>query len=111
MIYWLVAHMRAVLLVYHHRSPSPVAACAPFGIAYRARIVGFLVAHGEWDGASVTRGHKSQSSQDESNWHTMQNVRLHASFVNNVWVAFIQPSCNKNIISTLSRQNVNKYNT
>ncbi len=23
MIYWLVAHLRAVLLMYHHRLPSP----------------------------------------------------------------------------------------
>ena len=47
--------------------PSIAVACAPFGIAYRARIVGFLVAHGERDGASVTYGHKSQSYQDGSN--------------------------------------------
>ncbi len=44
--------------------PSIAVACVPFGIAYRARIIGFLVAHGGLDGASVTDGHKSQSSQD-----------------------------------------------
>ena len=80
MIYWLVAHLRAVLLMYHHRLPSPAHL---FGIAYRARIVGFLVAHGERDGASVTDWHQSQSSQDGSNWYNIQNLRLHASFVNN----------------------------
>jgi hypothetical protein len=63
--------------------PSIAVACAPFGIAYRARIVGFLVAHGERDGASVTDWHQSQSSQDGSNWYNVQNLRLHASFVNN----------------------------
>ena len=63
--------------------PSIAFACAPFGIAYRARIVGFLAAHGERDGASVTDGHKSQSSQDGSNWYNIQNLRLPASFVNN----------------------------
>jgi hypothetical protein len=56
--------------------PSIAVTCAPFGIAYRARIVGFLVAHGEWDGASVT-------SQDGSNWYNIKNLRLDASFVNN----------------------------
>jgi hypothetical protein len=84
--------------------PSSIAVvCAPFGIVYRARIVGFLVAHGERDGASVTDRHKSQSSQDGSNWYNIQNLRLHASFVNNFWVTFIQPSCNKNAISKTSR--------
>ena len=62
--------------------PSIAVACAPFGIAYRARIVGFLVAHGERDSASVADGHKSQSSQDGSNLYNIQNLRLHALFVN-----------------------------
>jgi hypothetical protein len=84
MIYWLVAHLRAVLLMYHHRLPPP----APLlelhiAVDNRARMVGFLVVHGERDGASVTDGHKSQSSQDGSNWYTIQNLRLHASLVNN----------------------------
>jgi len=39
--------------------PSIAVTSAPLGIAYRARIVGFLVAHGERDGASVTDGHKA----------------------------------------------------
>jgi hypothetical protein len=56
---------------------------APLGITYRARIVGFLVAHGERDGASVTDGHKSQSPQDGSNWNNIKNKRQHFSFVNN----------------------------
>jgi hypothetical protein len=47
--------------------PSIAASCAPVGIAYSARIVGFLVAHGEWD----ADGHKSQSTQDGSNWYNI----------------------------------------
>jgi hypothetical protein len=49
--------------------PSIAVTCALFGITYCARIVGFLVAHGERDGASVTDGHKNQSPQDGSNWY------------------------------------------
>jgi hypothetical protein len=90
--------------------PSIAVTCAPFGIAYRARIVSFLVAHGERDGASVTDRHKSQSSQDGSNWYNIQNLQLHASFVNNFWVVFIQPSCNKNTIGKISTQTTNTYN-
>ena len=63
--------------------PSIAVTSAPHGIAYRARIVGFLVAHGERDGASVTDGHKSQSPQDGSNWNNIKNQRLHFTFVNN----------------------------
>jgi hypothetical protein len=47
--------------------PLIAVTCAPFGIAYHARIVGFLVAHEERDGASVADGHKSQSPQDGRN--------------------------------------------
>ncbi len=63
--------------------PSIAVTCAPssFGIAYRARIVGFLVVHGEQDVASVTDGHKSQSPQDESNWYNIKNLQLHACVV------------------------------
>ena len=39
--------------------PSIAVASVPLGIAYRARKVGFLVAHRERDGASFTDGHKS----------------------------------------------------
>ena len=65
--------------------PSIAVTSAPLGIAYRARIVGFLVAHGERDGASVADGHKSQSPQDGSNGYNIQNLRLYASFVNNFY--------------------------
>jgi hypothetical protein len=51
--------------------PSIAVTCAPFGIAYSARIVGFLVAHGERDSASVTDGHNSQSSSG-----TCRNVKM-----------------------------------
>ncbi len=47
--------------------PSIAVTSAPLEIACCARKVGFLVAHGEQDGASVADGHRSPSPQDESN--------------------------------------------
>ena len=44
--------------------PSIAVTSAPLGVADCARKVGFLVAHGERDGASVADRHKSQSPQD-----------------------------------------------
>jgi hypothetical protein len=41
--------------------PTSIAVtCASFGITYSARMVGFLVAHGEWE----ADGHTRQSPQD-----------------------------------------------
>jgi hypothetical protein len=51
--------------------PSIAVTCSPFGIACRARIFGFLVVHGERDGASVANGHKSQSPHEGSNWYNI----------------------------------------
>ena len=62
--------------------PSIAVISAPLGIAYRARIVGFLDAHGERDGASVTDGHKSQSPQDGSNGYNIKILLLHVTVVN-----------------------------
>jgi hypothetical protein len=53
MIYWLVAHLSLEGSAVD--VPLSIAiTCAPFGIAYRTRIVGFLVAHGERDVAALS---------------------------------------------------------
>ena len=82
--------------------PSIAVTSAPLGVADCARKVGFLVAHGERDGASVADRHKSQSPQDWSNGHNIQNLRLHSAFVNNFRFAFIQPICHYSKLSTIS---------
>jgi hypothetical protein len=52
-------------------------------VAGCARKVACLLAHGEWDGASVTDRHKCQSTQYCSNWYDIKNLRLRAAFVDN----------------------------
>ncbi len=88
-----MAHFRAVLLMYHHWLPSP----APFFESQIASLKsGFsLRMEGGMVPLSPTgiRASRPKIEVMGTPYRTFKSFRLHAAFVNNSGVAFIQPSC------------------
>jgi hypothetical protein len=118
--YWLVAHFRAALLMYHHRLPSPVpffkSQIAPLKSCSSVRMENRKVpVSPTGTSASLQQAQCRQQAQvqDWSNGYTIQNSRLHTALVNNFRVTFI--SCHYtevstiNNISTLSNISNNKW--
>ena len=82
--------------------PSIAVTSTLLRVAVGSRKVSCLLAHGEQNCAGCTNRHKRQSTQYWSNGNYIQNLLLHAAFVNNSWVALVQPSCQVNTLSKKS---------
>ncbi len=93
--YWLVAHFRAVRLIYHHRLPSPApffeSKIAPLKSGFSLRMENGIVP------VSI-RASRPKIEVMGTTYRTCDCVQ----FVNYFRVAFIQPSCYYRIVSTIS---------